>query len=594
MQLNLNLPVNTLFSWKTAGNYKKVFLVLLGVWFTINLIQALFMEILGDEAYYKSYAEYPDWGYYDHPSIIALMVKVSSIFFTGNLGVRFLTLLLQLGTLTLIWMTMEKKEPDTRSVYTFFIVAGSICMFSGYGVITTPDAPLLFFTALLLFSYKKFIGSRKWSVTLLLAFAMAALVYSKYHAVLIIGFVVLSNFSLLRSYKFWIAAILALIIVSPHLYWQFSHDFPSFQYHLAYRLEDFELKHVLEYLPNQMALMNPFTLSATVFVLIKYAPAGQFKRSLYFQVIGFLVFFWLISIRDHVEPNWTIACSIPMIIILSEKITEIPALYRYSRRIILPSLSLVLASRIILMSNNELTRSIGYSGKMEKYKFIETVAKDLPVVFLGSYQPPSLYHFYTGREGIVLSSLYSRQTQFDIWQFEKKYHNKPAFISSVTDPRSQIYQAGSIHFHGFKTDSLQTVNRININYELEKKSFYPGDSINIACRIKNPYDYPIDFHHRQFPTRVCLVLIKGKDTKDMIFLDVSLSKDLTTLKEGQLLQSNLSAVMPDLPYGRYKLGVCLTNTFGPSFNSRFKDIRIAGDNIASSSKMPHHSRLGSF
>ena len=389
------------------------------------------MEILSDEAYYKLYSEHLDWGYYDHPPMIALMIKVSSFFFSGNLGIRFLTLLLQLFTLLLIWMTIEKKESDNHKVYTFFIVSASIFMFTGYGVITAPDAPLLFFTALFLYGYKKFIGSQKWTVTLLLAVSMAALVYSKYQAVLVIGFAVLSNLILLKRFRFWIAGILALILIFPHFYWQFSHDFPSLQYHLVYRLENFKVKHILEYLPNQLILMNPFTLGAAFFVLLKFAPAGHFNRCLYLQIIGFFVFFLFISFRDHVEPNWTIPCSIPMIIILTERIGKNQALFKYSRRIIMPSIVLVLAGRILLMSSNEITRSTGYGGKKEKYKFIETVAKDLPVVFLGSYQSPSLYHFFTGKEGIVLSSLFSRQTQFDIWQFEKKYHNKPVFVSSV-------------------------------------------------------------------------------------------------------------------------------------------------------------------
>ncbi len=277
MQINLISPVNTLFSWIAVRKEKKIFLALLLVWFTLNLIQALFMEILSDEAYYKLYAEHLDWGYYDHPPMVALMIKASSFFFSGNLGIRFLTVLLQLFTLLLIWMTIENKESGNHKVYTFFIVSGSIFMFTGYGVITAPDAPLLFFTALFLYSYRKFIGSQKWTFTLLLAVSMAALVYSKYQAVLVIGFAVLSNLVLLRRFRFWIAGILAVILVFPHFYWQFSHDFPSLQYHLVYRLENFKVKHILEYLPNQLILMNPFTLGAAFFVLLKFAPVGQFQ-----------------------------------------------------------------------------------------------------------------------------------------------------------------------------------------------------------------------------------------------------------------------------------------------------------------------------
>jgi hypothetical protein len=573
MQFNLNSSVNTIFSRFPVRKEIKIFLALLLLWFAINLIQALFMEILSDETYYKLYAEHLAWGYFDHPPMIALMIKVGSLFFSGNLGIRFLTLLLQLFTLMLIWMTMDNRESDNKKVYTFFVVSGSIFMFTGYGVITAPDAPLLFFTALFLYSYRKFVHAQKWSFTLLLAVSMAGLIYSKYQAVLVIGFTVMSNLILLKRYRFWIAGILALILIFPHFYWQYSHDFPSLQYHLIYRLENFKWKYVLEYLPNQFILMNPFTLGAAAFVLIKYAPSDQFDRCLHLQIIGFFVFFLFISFRDHVEPNWTIPCSIPVIIILTERISKNLALFKYSRRIIMPSLLLVFAGRIMLMCSNDISRLTGFSGKKEKYKFIETVAKDLPVVFIGSYQAPSLYHFFTGREGIVLSSVYSRQTQFDIWQFEKKYHNKPVFVSSVTDNRSLLYRKGSVRLSGFMTDSLQTVNRMKITYELEKKSFHPGDSIKINFQIKNTYDYSIDFNHHQFPVKVCLVLT-GKKKKDIKVFDVSLSKDITILNGGQETERSLAASIPDLQDGHYKLGICLSNTFGPSFNSAFSEIRV--------------------
>jgi hypothetical protein len=554
-------------------SFPVIFLVLLLVWFIINFIQATNMEILSDETYYKLFSEKLDWGYYDHPPMIALMVKISSFFFAGNLGIRFLTVVLQIFTLLFTWMTIEKEKGNKQIIYTFFIVAGSIFMFTGYGVITTPDAPLLFFTALFLFTYKRFIHSPKWSVTFLFGFAMAALIYSKYHAVLVIGFTVLSNLTLLRRPRFWAATLLALILIIPHCYWQYSHDFPSLQYHLAYRLENFQIMNVLEFLPNQMILLNPFTMGAVAFVLIIFAPSDLFYRCLSFQIFGFYAFFLLISLRDHVEPNWTIPCAIPIIIILSERISTNQALFKYSRRFILPSIALVLAGRIVLVCNNDLSRLTGYSGKKDKYEFMGSETGNLPVVFVGSYQRPSLYHFFTGKEGFVISSLFSRQTQFDIWQFEKKYHNKRVFISIAEDKRSRVFRKGSVSFRGFISDSLQTVNRMQIKYELKKNTFHPLDSIKISFSIRNTYDYSIDFHHPDFPVKVCLVLI-GKNKKDIYVLDASLSKAITVIKSKQVSESSLFAEVPHLPFGEYKMTVSLSNTFGPSFNSKFSNICI--------------------
>ena len=84
---------------------------------------------------------------------------------------------------------------------------------------------------------------------------------------------------------------------------------------------------------------------------------------------------------------------------------------------------------------------------------------------------------------------------------------------------------------------------MKINYELENKSFYPGDSLKINFRIKNTYDYTIDFNHRQFPVKVCVVLI-GKNKKEMNVLDVSLSKAVTILTGGQVMESSLTTVIP--------------------------------------------------
>ena len=78
--------------------YKKFYFFLILITL-VNLLQAYFTEITLDEAYYYQYARDLDWGYYDHPPMVALVIKISQLFFNGNLGVRFLTVLLFSGNL---------------------------------------------------------------------------------------------------------------------------------------------------------------------------------------------------------------------------------------------------------------------------------------------------------------------------------------------------------------------------------------------------------------------------------------------------------------------------------------------------------------
>ena len=64
-------------------------LLLLAAWWVINLLQAAFTGLANDEAYYWYFAQHLDWGYFDHPPMVALLVWLSS-WMPGTLGIRFM------------------------------------------------------------------------------------------------------------------------------------------------------------------------------------------------------------------------------------------------------------------------------------------------------------------------------------------------------------------------------------------------------------------------------------------------------------------------------------------------------------------------
>ncbi len=561
-------------SVKRKLNYRSIFILFLALWFLVNLVQAVYTEILSDEAYYGLFGRNPDWGYYDHPPMVALMTGISSLLFSGNLGIRFMSLALQMGTIILIWRTAGFREADRKTVVIFFTVAASISMFSVYGVLAAPDSPLLFFTALAFFAYRKFLDNDGWKEVFLLAVSMAGLVYSKYQAVLVIAFLVFSNLKLLKNYRFLAAGLIALLILSPHIHWQISNDFPSFRYHLVDRSAGFRWSYFFEYLPNQMAVFNPFTLGAVIYVLFRYRADSPLKRNYYLQIAGFLVFFWMMSFRGHVEPHWTIACSVPMILILTEKCSSDPSLLRYTQRFILPSILLLVAVRLIMMTDISFVRDIAFGGKERKYRELAAEAKDLPLVFTGAFQRPSLYSFFTGKEAVAISSVYSRQTQYDLWQFEKKYHNRPAFICLNQHTNSQIYVSDTMRFGGFRTDSLQTVNRMKIDFDLREEVISSGDTLRLSFSLHNPYEFDINFNHRQFPVKFCMILIKGRD---LSVCDIFPDEPVDIIYSGETIRRTFSAAFPDLPEGKYSFGLSLNTLFGPSLNSYFKKLKIEKD-----------------
>ncbi len=511
------------------------------IWFVINLLQGIFTEIQEDEAYYALYGEHLAWGYFDHPPMVGLMTFLSSMLFSGTLGVRFFTIIASCLSLWVMWKVTQVPEPvegpskkeeiadqvrndaKKKKPVLFFVLAFSIIMFNIYGFVTTPDASLILFSALFLLVYQHYLENKSWKNALLMGLFMALMVYSKYHAFLLLGLIVLSNLKLLKDGKFWVACLLALALLTPHILWQVNNDFPSFRYHLAGRNESFRWSYFFEYLPNQLLIFNPFTFGAVVYVLIKSKKTSLppidsfqrtslpgndmygklvFERGLRFILIGFFFFFWLMAFRGHVEPHWTIVCVIPAVVLVYRKALIDEKLRKYTKFFILPSLLLVLAFRILLLT--PLADRFGYHGKEPYYKAIEQVAGDRPVVFRGSFQEPALYHYFTGKESSTLQSYYDRMTQYDLWQFDKAWAEKPVFVCGHVNERSETYQVGDEEIEGFLSDDFSSANRLVTTFNITNADsdktpvFHHGDTIRINFSIYNPCDAAIDFQHKDF------------------------------------------------------------------------------------------------
>ena len=587
---------------KDKFNWKILLCCGLFIWFVINLLQGIFTEIQEDEAYYALYGEHLAWGYFDHPPMVGLMTFLSSIFFSGALGVRFFTIIASCLSLWVMWLiangrpvdlstssrlrnlnntkakVVEPVEtPTSKNILLFFIIACSVVMFNIYGFVTTPDASLILFSALFLLIYQRYLADKSWKNALLMGITMALMIYSKYHAFLFLGLIVLSNLKLLRDGKFYVACLVALALITPHILWQVNADFPSFRYHLSGRSEPFRWSYFLEYLPNQMLIFNPFTFGAVVYVLIKrtkkslpYIDSSHhtnlskndthdhlvFERGLRFILIGFFFFFWLMAFRGHVEPHWTIVCVVPVVVLLYRKTLIDDKLRKYTKFFILPSLLLVLAFRILLLTS--LTDRFGYHGKEAYYQAIEQVAGDRPVVFCGSFQEPSLYHYFTGNESTTLKSYFDRKTQFDLWQFDKEWIGQRVFVCSPYHKLSKVYQINGVEIKGVLAEHFQSANRLVTTFQITNRDankvpvFHRGDTIHVDFSIYNPYKQAVDFHHPEFDMCIKAQYLLSNDFSYCFY------KDITVIPAHETYNGHLFTVVnEDIKTGknRFTLGI---------------------------------------
>ena len=590
------------------SNWKFCLCCGLFLWFVLNLLQGIFTEIQEDEAYYALYGEHLAWGYFDHPPMVGLMAFLGSKLFSGILGVRFFTIIESCLSLFVMWklstfnsqlstdsqlstfnsqLSTDSKLPTfnsqlstdsqlstlnsqlstdsqlstQNSTLLFFTLAFSILMFNIYGFVTTPDSALILFSALFLLVYQRYLQEQSWKNALLMGLMMALMVYSKYHAFLLLGLIVLSNLKLLKDGKFYVACFVALALLMPHILWQIHADFPSFRYHLSSRSEPFRWSYFLEYLPNQLLIFNPFTFGAVVYVLLKTHSENNFERGLRFILIGFFFFFWLMSFRGHVEPHWTIVCVIPVVVLVYRKALIDKKLMNYTKRFILPSLLLVVAVRVAMFT--PLASRFGFYGKEAYYKAIETVAGDHPVAFPGSFQQPALYHYFTGKESSTLRRYYDRKTQYDLWQFDTAWTGKPVFICGAVLGHSKMYHLVDVRVEGYLMQHFQSPNRLVTEFKITNFEeaapviLHRGDTLHMDFTIHNPYSQPFDFQYAEMSS--CLkAQYLATDDFSFCFYDENIVVPPHSAYNGHLF----TVVGNDIPLGDNDLALSVGDGIG--------------------------------
>ena len=84
-------------------------------WFLLAILQAYFTQIQDDESYYWVYSKYLDWGYFDHPPMIAMLVKMGTVIFPKELGIRLLPAIL--STLTIFITEQLLRNKNLRLFY---------------------------------------------------------------------------------------------------------------------------------------------------------------------------------------------------------------------------------------------------------------------------------------------------------------------------------------------------------------------------------------------------------------------------------------------------------------------------------------------
>ncbi|HET8737492.1 MAG TPA: glycosyltransferase family 39 protein [Pricia sp.] len=475
----------------------RIFLLLLAAVFLLNLLQSYVTPLIFDEAYYWYYAQDLAWGYFDHPPMVALMIKLGGLLFDGELGVRVVSCILSTGTFYVLWATIDLPKKGEYVIH-FFVLVFSMALLNAYGFLTLPDTPLLFFTALFLYVYKRFLqeASLRWAV--LMGVIMAALMYSKYHAALIILFVLLSNLGLVKNKYAWLSVFVALLCYAPHFYWLYQNDFISINYHLFNRPNapySFQ-KYTLGYLLNLVVLFG-LTFPWIYWSLFKSKASDRFTKALLYLVYGVLIFFFISSFNRRVQTQWIIIITIPLAILAFRYMMANATARKWILRMGTINILIILYLRVGLVY--EPLSPIYYEthGNKELAEAIQSEVGDMPLVFENSYRDASMFAFYTGNRTYSLNNHYYRRNQYSIDDSESKIqHQKVLYLTSYPRKAEITFtKSNGGTFYGEYITDFESFRKLRVFIE-GPVNLDTGRELDF--KVYNPYDRPIDLDKLRF------------------------------------------------------------------------------------------------
>jgi hypothetical protein len=298
-----------------AGLVRNTVLTILAL-VALRLVAAAFTPLTFDEAYYWMWSKHLAGGYYDHPPMVAVVIRLGTMVAGDTeLGVRLASILLALPMSFAVFRTVEILYGGARVAATATILLNVTLMAAVGTLIVTPDGPLLVASSFVLFFLAKVLETGRGAWWLAVGAAVGAALLSKYTA-LFFGPAILIWLVSVAKLRRWLltpwpylGGLVALVLFTPVILWNADHHWVSFIKQMGRaRIEDFRPVFIAELIPTQIAFATPlvFILGAMGLHALAWRHAGAFAaraliNAMFWTIVAYFVWH---SLHARVEANW--------------------------------------------------------------------------------------------------------------------------------------------------------------------------------------------------------------------------------------------------------------------------------------------------
>jgi len=251
-----------------------------------------------DEFLHLDQARHLAWGYMSVPPFTSWISFLISMLGNSIFWIRFFPALFGALTIVVVWKAVEELKGNLFAL----ILSATGVLFSVLLYINTfyqPNSFDILSWTMLYFAVLKFLKTenRKWLYIAALVFSIGFL--NKYNIIfLVIGLLpalLLTRHRRVFAKKdLYLAVVLALLLISPNLLWQYQHDFPVF-HHLR-ELTDSQLVNVerAAFLKTQILFFfgSLLVIISAFYALLFYKPFEKLKPFFWAFIFTLLIFLY--------------------------------------------------------------------------------------------------------------------------------------------------------------------------------------------------------------------------------------------------------------------------------------------------------------
>jgi 4-amino-4-deoxy-L-arabinose transferase-like glycosyltransferase len=436
------------------------------------------MQLHEDEAFYWFWSTHLQLGYFDHPPMVAYIIRFFTLFGDSEFFVRLGAIVCMSISSWYVYL-LSKEIFDTEVAWLTLVTSAILpATFMGYTIIT-PDAPLiLFWTTATYYSYRALFSDR-WSDYILAGIHIGLLMLSKYTSVLFLGFlliyILIKMPRKLFKLKPWAAIAIAFTMFTPVIFWNYQHDWMSFLFQYQHGSAPGFQIHIckfFEFFGGLFLLFTPVFFGILLFGTFKFRNWFFDKRRFYI-VLSYLLpllFFLYKALFKKMELNWAAIVFIPgmILFVYTVKKYSLWKLYRWGAALsILLTLVLLFPALFFLPpSLNIHNRIFGYR---EVITHIQPYLREGDTISSDRHYRAALFSYYT--KGHPMAYIPTPTTfrpclqpedGFDLQASSGIYYSKVDMINSLRAvfPKVELLEKFTASKEGF-TDKVFYIYRYN-------------------------------------------------------------------------------------------------------------------------------------